>query len=276
MIIKEALQYATEKITSTSPVLDAEVLLCFALGKPKEFLYTNPETKLTDKQQELFEKYTERRSTGEPIAYITNEKEFYGRTFYIDNSVLIPRPDTEILIDEVKNYSKSGDIIADVGTGSGCIAITLAKELPNTTVLATDISPDALEVAQKNAKTLDAHVIFSEGNLLKPLTDQKLDIIVANLPYGWKEWKNNTSAETKGLSFEPQIALFTEENGLKLYKELFEQISNQEKKLRLIIGEFDPRQTDELKKIVKNYFPQSTLEIKKDLAGLDRLAIIKL
>lgn len=286
MDIRKILQQNIKNIS----YLDAEILLAFVLEKPKEFLYTHPEYKLTATQIKKFKKLVNCRKEGEPVAYLTNHKEFYGLNFYVDKNVLIPRPETETLVEEIIKDNKNKKIvIADIGTGSGCIAIVLAKFLPKAKIYATDICKKALNVATGNAKKHNVKIDFIQGNLLEPLKNKKIDIVAANLPYGWKEWKNNTTAETVGLKFEPLLALFTEENGLYLYKKLFQQI-----RLRIthpafvphIVGlrrgkyslpvtiylEFDPRQKDDFKKIAKEYLPQYRLRIKKDLAGRDRIA----
>jgi len=254
--------------------LDAEIILSFIVKKPKEFLYTYPEYKLTINQIKKFKNLVIRRSKGEPVAYLTNHKEFYGLDFYINKNILIPRPETETLIEEIiKNEKNKKLIITDIGTGSGCIAITLAKFLPKAKIYATDICKKALSVASKNAKIHNVKINFIQGNLLEPLKNKKIDIVVANLPYGWKEWKNNSSTETSGLKFEPQKALFTKEGGLFLYLQLFSQLAKRKQKPKSIYGEFDPRQKKDLQKIIKKYLPEYKVKIKKDLAGRDRIFI---
>jgi len=300
--IKSLLTSAASSLRRTSPSapLDAEILLSHAIRKPKEFLYSHPESELTKKQISDFQSLISQRKKGIPVAYLTNHKEFFGLDFYVDNRVLIPRPETEILVEEVikkispparlafapAKRARGGDRpsgaraegvgVVDIGTGSGCIAITLAKYFPRLKIYATDISEPALAVARKNAARHRAKIIFTKGNLLAPLKNKKIDVLVSNLPYGWRAWKNNTSVETKGLSFEPAVSLFTEEKGLKLYRQLFEQIKGLKNKPKLVALEFDPRQTTELKKLAKKYLPAYKLEIKKDLAGLNRVLILTL
>ena len=263
MIIREALQYAAKSIASASPILDAEVLLSFVLKQPKEFPYTHPEKPVTTTQEQEFKTLISRRNTGEPVAYLTNHKEFYGRDFYVDQRVLIPRPETELIIDLIKQYAQSQNSIADIGTGSGCIAITLAKELPNATINATDISTGALEVAKKNAASHNVEINFQHGNLLEPIKDKKIDIIVANLPY------LNTA-----LPHEPAQAFLAGKDGLDLYRQLFTQIAALGQTPRYVIIEIDPDQVSALMEIIKQQLPQTTIDIKKDLAGLDRILII--
>ena len=164
-------------------------------------------------------------------------------------------------------------VLADIGTGSGCIAITLAKHLPRAKIYATDVTKKALTLAHQNAAVhrVSKQINFKHGDLLKPLTKIKIDVLVANLPYGWLAWKNNTSAESQGLKFEPKQALFTQEQGLKLYRQLFEQLTARRQRPKLIFIEFDPRQTVKLKALSKKFLPRYKQKIKKDLAGLNRI-----
>ena len=261
--------------------------MSWVIKKPKEFLFTYPEKVLTSQQIKKLNILISRRIKGEPIAYLRNKKEFYGLDFYVDKRVLIPRPETELLVDEVLKMFRAPSsefrAIADIGTGSGCIIITLAKNLSeirhqksDIRYYGVDISEAALAVAKKNAKKHKAKIKFYQGNLLEPLKDKNIDIIITNLPYGWKQWNNNTSAETSSLKFEPQNSLFTKEHGLYLYKRLFKQLAQKKQKPKLIFCEFDPRQRTDLQKIVKKYLPWAKVEIKKDLARLNRILIAKL
>jgi len=304
MEVRQALQKTTNQLKNLkNPALEAEILLSHILKKNREFLFTYPGKELTEAQFKNYKKLAVRRLKGEPVAYLTGQKEFYGLNFFVNKNVLIPRPETELMVEEAvelitclagrQAHNKCITLI-DVGTGSGCIAITLSKilesKLPitNYKLLAIDISKLALAIAKKNAKfhVINKRIKFIHGDLLKPVIlnskflnhNSKL-IILANLPYGWKEWKNNCSMETAGLKFEPDIALFAEKKGLKLYEDLFEQIIELTKFKPLSLNlfcEFDPRQTSLMRKLIKKYFPSAKLQIKKDLAGRNRLAIIKI
>ena len=217
-------------------------------------------------------------SIGEqPVEYVTGHAEFCGLDFLVNPSVLIPRLESEKIVhfavDYINRQNLAHPAVADIGTGSGCIAITLAKFLPKAKIYATDICKKALGAASKNAKIYNVKINFIQGNLLEPLKNKKIDIVVANLPYGWKEWKNNSSTETSGLKFEPQKALFTKEGGLFLYLQLFSQLAKRKQKPKSIYGEFDPRQKKDLQKIIKKYLPEYKVKIKKDLAGRDRIFI---
>ena len=248
MIIKQALLKATQKLKQAkieprqkrgetphpmwcgvdSSALDADILLSFVLKKSKEFLYTYPEKKLTKNQLAKFNQLINRRLKREPVAYLINRKEFYGLDFYVDKNVLIPRPLTESLVEQViKEVGNKKATIADIGTGSGCIAIALKKHLPQATIYATDISPAALKVAKKNAKKHRVKIKFLKGDLLKPFLPsrkatrpgrvafKKIDIIIANLPYLIKNQIKNE------LKYEPKTALL---GGDKYIKELLRQV----------------------------------------------------
>jgi len=289
MTIEQALKLAIDKLNTKKinlPHLEAELLLSEILKKPREFILAHAEKKLTAIQMAKFKCLIFRRLKGEPTAYLTGHKEFYGLKFKVNKNVLIPRPETELMIEEALKLTAHNSrpiTIIDVGTGSGCIIITLAKQTAYCKLLATDISAKALTVAKQNARAHNVHkkIKFLKGDLLYPLIHNSAFkipeselIITANLPYGWKAWKNNTSADTIGLKFEPQSALYTGKNGLELYERLFKQI----KKLRTngcALCEFDPRQTSKIKRLIKSELPSASYQIKKDLSGLNRLAIIK-
>ncbi len=286
MTIKQALELGNKKVRAknsktNTPALDTEILLGYALKKSKEFLYTHPERKITTKQKKKYIKLINRRCFGEPVAYLTNHKEFFGLDFFIDKRVLIPRPETELLVEEVlseirEQKSENRNLVmADVGTGSGCIAISLAKNLPQAEIIATDISKKAIKVATQNARKHQVKMKILNGDLLTPLAGKKIDVLVANLPYGWRQWKNITNQEAVGLKFEPASAIFTGEKGLAIYVRLFKQLAERNQKPKIIIVEFDPRQTSLIKKLIKQYLPEYQLTIKKDLAGLNRVLIVK-
>jgi len=282
--------------------LEKDLILAHVLKKSREYVLTHPEHKLTKNQSARRALLVSRRLKGEPLAYILGHKEFYGLNFIVNENVLVPRPETELIIDHVthniKHETSINTAIVDVGTGSGCIIITLAEilntkyQIPNTKFIATDISAAALSVAKKNARLhgLDKQIKFFRGNLLGPILKslpcrqagkilnlKSKIIITANLPYGWKAWKNNCSQDSIGLKFEPPVALYTGKNGLQLYEKLLKQIailaSNYKKDITCFF-EFDPRQTVMLKKLIKKYLPDSRAEIKKDLRGHSRLLII--
>lgn len=182
------------------------------------------------------------RKMGVPIAYVVMSKEFYGRSFSVTPEVLIPRPETEVLIDLVKDLPLSPSArILEVGTGSGCIAVTLALEFPQATVVATDVDEEALEIAKENDREYEGRIFFVETDLLDGINDQ-FDVVVANLPYVDAVWP---WLDLKALSYEPYQALFAQDKGLALYKKLMQQLSEKGLSKYLVI-EADPCQQDEL------------------------------
>ncbi len=203
---------------SSTPVnrLDSELIVADALKKDRIFVHAHPEYELTEVELAKIRQNTARRAQHEPLAYILGHKEFYGRDFKVTQDTLIPRPETEALIDVAKTLKPHK--ILDVGTGSGCIAITLAKELPQTEVEALDISPAALQIAQENAEKHSVTVKFFQSDLLESAASD-YDLIVANLPYVDPNW-GWLSPE---LAFEPQTALFAADGGLALIKKLILQ-----------------------------------------------------
>ena len=220
--------------------LDAELILAHVLGVERTFFHAHPEHELTTKEQSRAGSLVARRVRHEPLAYILGYKEFYGRIFTVSPDVLIPRPETEVIIDDILSLAMPTSKVLDVGTGSGCIAITLAKELPNAAITGVDISAKAIKIAQKNAQSLSANVNFFSSNLLEKTA--KYDIIVANLPYVDKKW-DWLGPE---LAFEPQNALFASDDGLALIKELVQQAPDHLNKNGLLFLEADPSQHEDI------------------------------
>ncbi len=281
MTIKQALKLASGKLrkVTDNSWIDAEVLLCYTLKRNKSWLYTYPNKKLTPGQYQSFQKLIKHRLRHEPIAYITQLKEFYGLDFYVDRRVMVPRPETELLIDEVISLITAlGNVVtvADIGTGSGCIAIALAKHLNKIKIYATDISSSILRLAKKNARKhkVLTEITFLKGDLLHPLKNRKIGIIVANLPYlATKQWLS-TKPDIK--LYEPREALDGGKDGLDYIRELLYQASKRKdiKAITLEIG--GKRQTNKIKKIAKKYWSKCKTKIKKDLRGLDRVVIISI
>jgi len=214
--------------------LDCLVLAELILNKNHAWILANPDFELDARTSQKFDKLVLKRAQNIPVAYLTGKKEFYGRDFIVTPEVLIPRPETEMLIEIIKNRSATDEAL-DVGTGSGAIAITLALET-KLQVDACDISKSALKVAMQNAHQLNARVNFFESDLLSSVS-KKYDLITANLPYVNKSWQ--PSAETK---FEPSLALFANDHGLELIKKLLDQAPQYLKSGGLVLLEADPRQ----------------------------------
>lgn len=281
MTIKEVLAYATQQLqkNSSTAALDAEILLAHVLKKDRAFLFANPEKKISRYQYRQYQKLINRRKKAEPVAYIRHTKEFFGFNFYVDHRVLIPRPETETLVEFVletliKQKKAEKLRICDVGTGSGCIAIVLAKKLPAAKIYATDISKKALQVAKINAKKhkVQNQINFFCGDLLKPIPKNiKFDVIVANLPYLTIDQLKVTEKEIQ--LYEPKIALLAGREELTLYERLLQQIPNYIKKNGLVFLEIDPKFKDKfLKKIISEFkIVKKSITIKKDLANQDRV-----
>lgn len=214
----------------------------------------------------------DRLNNGEPVQYIVGNVSFYGNIIDVDKRVLIPRFETEELVENTVKYIKKYNYksIVDIGTGSGCIAITLKKFFPEILVDAVDISKDALEVAKKNANKNNANINFYEGNLLEPL-NKKYDVIISNPPYiAYDEEimdivKNN----------EPHIALYASNNGLYYYEEILKNVYKYINNNGLIAFEIGYNQGEEIKKLASKYLNKYDFEIKKDMTGKDRMVFIR-
>ncbi len=216
--LKDVLDQARERLADH---FEADLLVAHALGQERPFLYTHGSIFLDDQDLDKIAKLIKQRQLGHPIAYLLGEKEFYGRVFEVTPHVLIPRPETELLVDAILKLPLSVRAkVADVGTGSGCIGLTLAAEQPQWLVCVTDVSPDALVVCQKNRERLELmNVVTYEGSLLKPLANQHFDLIVANLPYIASEDHHLSQGD---LRFEPSLALVAEAGGTHLIKTLID------------------------------------------------------
>lgn len=266
------------------PAFEAEILLSKVINQNREYILAHPEIKISEKRKEKYWRLISRRIKGEPIAYLVKEKEFYGLSFFVDKNVLIPRPESEIIIETVKEEMKTENpIILDIGTGSGCLAICLALIFPKAEVWAMDIAEKALIVARKNAKTHQVQINFRKGNLLNPLPKKIWQskgeiILLANLPYLKDDYQYKLNKpENIGLKFEPKQALYGGKDGLNYYRELFKQIKKiiPKKTLKMIL-EINPEQVSEIKEMAKNSFPKFEIKVKKDLKGNERVILIKI
>lgn len=285
----------TKEYSSKLDYLDLELLIAHTLGKPREFVLTHPQQTLTKRQETIIEKNLKRRMRGEPVAYIVGHKEFYSLDFAVNNHTLVPRPETELLVDlaisELKIESQITFI--DIGTGSGNIIVSLAHELEKTkscqpsatSYCAIDISKEALKIAKKNARThnVDKKIKFLNGDLLQPilkakkLKTEKL-IVLANLPYLSKEIYQSTPRDVK--NFEPKSALYSPRAGLAHYKKLLKQVCEISKSYELktvsCILEISPEQKQPLTEMVKKIFPKAKTTFYKDLAGKWRVCKIEM
>lgn len=281
MNVKDALFEAQEILSDRATSrLDSELVLCHVLSFSREQLFCSPNLALDEANRVAFFKLISEVATGKPVSYITHTKEFFGRTFYVDERVLIPRPETELLIEKGIELAHGLYIpnprLLDLGCGSGCIGLTLASELPSARVTLADISIDALDVTRINAENLHLtdKVRIWASDLLSNLFDRQFDIIVANLPYIGTEKHDFVEKNVKG--FEPHSALFSGADGLDLYKKLFQEIALLKTLPKYVLGEFGDTQSEDLLSAVSTIFVQQkhTFEIFPDLAGKDRVFLI--
>jgi release factor glutamine methyltransferase len=215
--INALLTSVSKQLTAVSDtaMLDAEVLLCHCLHKPRSFLRAWPEQVLTDEQLQRYQALIEQRLQGMPVAYLTGSREFWSREFKVTSDVLIPRPDTELLIElALQHLPKNAPCsVLDLGTGSGIIAITLAAERPLANVMATDLSLGALVVARENAERLQvSNVQFLQSDWFSQVTQREFDLIVSNPPYIAKDDPHLQQGDVR---FEPDTALIAEDAGLR-------------------------------------------------------------
>ena len=221
-----------------------------------------------------FKQMVEDHAAGRPVQYITGVEEFYGRTFQVDESVLIPRPETEELVYGTlqrmeKLFSSKQLKLADIGTGSGAIAITMKHEWPEADVTATDLSEVALATAKRNAEQLEATIDFRLGDLAAPIAHEKWDVVLSNPPYiAFDEAKEMSNVV---LDHEPHSALFAEEDGLILYRQLAEQLPPLMKKPALIGLEIGYLQGEAVANFFRTSFPTANVEVVKDINGKDRI-----
>lgn len=242
MNIGAFLQHATQQLTDCDIItarLDVLILLEDILGKDRSSILAHTEDQLTKTQVEQLEASITRRCTHQPLAYIRGKAAFYGRTFIVNDQVLVPRPETETMIDFFKQLPHTPDWrIADIGTGSGAIGLTAALEVPDikTAVDLYDISPTALEVAQKNAQALGVHAEYKISNLLANL-DDAYTVLLVNLPYVPNSYPINEAAQ-----HEPRLALFAGDDGLRDYATFWHQIETLPNKPLFVLCESFPDQ----------------------------------
>jgi release factor glutamine methyltransferase len=271
MIIIEAYRWACselENTISTSPQLDAEVLLCSAAGFTKENFVAQRNSELSPQKLGKFQDMVKSRKKGMPVAYLTGEKEFYNLKFKVNKNVLIPRPETETLVERLCFEMKGRHNLRflDIGTGSGCIIISLAKNLSNANhYYGSDESARALGVAEENAANHKVKVNFIRSDLTRT-TGLDYDIVIANLPY-------LSALEDPSTEFEPAQALLAKKGGLDLYERLFKELSAAPRKPLLYL-EFGHDHADEIKALAAEHLPEAIVEIFKDLAGIPRFARI--
>jgi len=271
--VEEALRVATGVLAASAenPRLEAEILLAHILGRPRTFLLAHPEAVLTPEQAARFTDGVGRRAAGAPLPYITGHIEFYGLDFAVTPDVLIPRPETELLVEEALAWLKSrpAATVVDVGAGSGCIVVTLATHAPDAHFYATDLSAAALDVARANAERhgVRSRITFLEGDLLSPL-DESVDVLVSNPPYvAETEW----DALPLSVQQEPRLALTSGVDGLDAIRRLLAQAVQRVRPGGLILIEIGGRQGDTAQALAQAAFPQASVQVLPDLAGKARV-----
>jgi len=287
MQLKESLRDAIALLEENrvgSPRMNAEVLLMFVLGCDRAYLYAHPERELSDDEQARYEEALEQRARGIPAQYITGHQEFWGLDFIVSPAVLIPRPETEHLVEAVLEISrglphpvspKAGETrvghprIADVGTGSGCVALALASELPQAEIHATEISEDALEIARANAARLgfERRVTFHCTDLLAGI-DGQFDIIASNPPYVGESEYDKVQLEVR--KFEPRCAVFAGPDGMDMIRRLAWQARTLLEPGGILAMEIGYSQEAAVRDVLCDWRDVHTIP---DLQGIPRVAI---
>jgi release factor glutamine methyltransferase len=276
---RQALALATLMLSANSeiedPAFESEVLLRQALHITRAQLLTEPEKELTPDKEKLFWQWNERRLKGEPSAYIINCKEFYGLDFFVDSRVLIPRPETELLVEQALSFIKNNNIstIADIGTGSGAIAVSLAVNIQGVKIYAVDVSKEALQVASINSEKhqVNDRITFLQGDLLDPIPEP-VGILIANLPYV----KISDVEIMPSARFEPTLALDGGEDGLKQIYRICSQFKGKINSGGCILIEMGMGQGPAIKKYLRTLYKNIEIETIPDLAGIDRVIKIKI
>ncbi len=278
MTLKQAFDSALKRLEGAdtpSPRLSAELLLMFTLDCDRAYLFAHPERELAESEAERYEDAIARRCHGEPAQYITGHQEFYGRDFLVTPAVLIPRPETEHLLEAVLDIADPGRTvewnILDVGTGSGCIAVTLAKELPRSRLMAVDISGSALEIAQANAARLEAKVEFRRSDLLSALDSERMfEMIVSNPPYVGECEADKVQRQVK--DFEPHVAVFGGERGMDIVERLVPQVWDHLKPGGWFLMEIGYSIAEPVHSVMRNW---SDFRVVPDLQGIPRVVVAR-
>lgn len=276
MELKDALSAATARLAANkvpSPRMNAELLLLFTLGCDRAYLFAHPERELTSEEESRYETAVSERSRGVPAQYITGHQEFWGMDLIVTPAVLIPRPETEHVIEtvlEVRGADPSIRIV-DVGTGSGCIALALAKELPGAEIHATDISSEALEVARANAARLqlNGRIHFHQTDLVSGLSGQ-FDIVVSNPPYVGESEEDTVQLEVR--KFEPRNAVFAGKTGTEVIACLIPQAKQSLRPEGWLIMEVSGTIADAVRKLLEGW---QGVRVKPDLQSIPRVAMAR-
>jgi release factor glutamine methyltransferase len=271
--LRQALENAREALRDKEiedASLEGEILLRYVLGLSRARLFSQLEGQIDAEHEKALKKSLERRLSGEPTAYIIGIREFYGLNFIVDRRVLIPRPESELLVEKAIELAGKRKMatIADIGTGSGAIAVSLAVNLPGVTIYAIDISAPALEVAAKNCQThkVADKVVLLQGDMLEPLPGP-VDMIIANLPYV----KASDLTALRTLDFEPPLALNGGVDGLDIIRVFCNQAGEKLNPDGCLLMEIGQGQAERVTALLRKAFPSALIEIKRDLAGIERM-----
>jgi release factor glutamine methyltransferase len=262
--IREALEQGTKLVGSR---LTAEVLLAHAMHVERVYFYAHPEQVLREVEWIHYGRYLHERMKGRPTQYITHLQEFYGRPFYVAEGVLIPRPETELLVEAVLKLRPGAERVVDVGAGSGAIAITLALE-GFTGVAAVDVSADALRIARRNVEALGANVSLVRGDLLGAVGDESVDVVVSNPPYVAEADRDGLQPEVR--DWEPSLALFAGADGTDVYRRLIPEAWRVLKSGGLLAMELGFGQAEVVSAMAADW---SNVRVLPDLAGIPRVLV---
>ncbi len=284
MTIAEAIANAAERLAAQgvdNARLDAEVLLRHVLGRDRAWLVAHYPDRLDDDPHRSYDAAVERRARREPLQYITGKQEFWGLPFNVTPAVLIPRPETELIVEEAlkRTADVSAPVIIDLCTGSGCIAVSLAHALPKARVFATDRSARALDVARENARlnAVADRIRFCEGDLFAPLDELdlggRIDVIATNPPYVRESERAGLQPEVR--DFEPEMALFAGPLGMEIAEKIITAAPAYLRPGGALIMEMGIGQAGALRKMAEKTGAFATIELVKDLAGIDRLITVR-
>jgi len=276
--LKQALNRASGILVANSieeAHLECELLLRHALRLSRVQLYLDLDRELSAKEEEDFWQIIKRRLSGEPTAYIMGHREFYGLDFYVEPSVFIPRPESELLVEKALKLAQNGAVssIAEIGTGCGAIAISLALNLPQARIYATDISASALKVARVNCQRYGVveRVCLLQGDMLDPLPEP-VDLIIANLPYV----KEVELPQISSAGFEPRLALSGGSDGLGKIRQLCQQVGDRLCPGGSLLLEVGQGQAGAVTTLLSSLFPSAKIEVVSDLSGIDRVVCLTL
>jgi len=282
MQLKQAVDSAYKLLLENdvpSPRLNAELLLLFVLGRERAYLYAHPERELTADEQANFDEVIRERARGCPTQYITGHQEFWGLDLLVSPAVLIPRPETEHVVETVlelvKEYPFDGPgrlRLVDVGTGSGCIALALASELPHAEIHACDISEEALEIARVNAArlALGGKVLFRKSDLLSVYAGEKFDFVISNPPYVGEADADKVQKQVR--EFEPKIAVFSGREGMEIYRRLIPQAHEHLRPGGWFVAEIGFSEETNVRELLAGW---AEVQVTPDLQGIPRVIAAK-